>query len=89
MDKREALQVLNEILKTCIEELGVLSLSLEQPIGSGNYVIRMEASLDDNSRKELNSILDKHNLTLEETKNFVIVHSPNMPSEERNSILEE
>ncbi len=89
MNKSEALQVLSEILKACIEELRVQSFSVDQPMALGNYVIRMETSLDDNLRKKVNSILDKHNLTLEETENFVIVYSPNLPFEQRNSLLAE
>ncbi len=76
MDRLEAMRVLQEILKACKEEImSVTSITVDKTASASNYTIEIRSSLDKCSRDQINSILDKHKLEMEETGNSIVIHS--------------
>ena len=78
LNKAEALNVLHEILDVLKESVLISCVSLDYSgsKNSENFTIKMECNLDDYSRKQIESILDKHNLKIEAKENTVLIYSP-------------
>ena len=79
MRRSEALQVLQEIVKACGERVEITSFSIDETPSSGNFVVKVGSHLDDCSRNEVRSILDKHNLDMKESKGSIIIYSSHQP----------
>ncbi len=76
MDRAEAMRVLQEIRRACKEEImSVTSITIDKTASSGNYTIEIRSSLDDCSRDQIKSILDKYKLAMAESGNSIIIHS--------------
>ncbi len=76
MDRAEAMRVLQEILKACKEEImSVTSITMDKTASANNYTIEIRSSLDECSRDQINSILDKYKLAMKESGNSIIIHS--------------
>jgi hypothetical protein len=76
LDRAEALRVLQEILKACKEEImNATSISIDETTSPSNYTVKITSSLDDCSRNQINSILDKHKLVMKESEDSIVIHS--------------
>jgi hypothetical protein len=81
LNKSEALNVMHEILAACNESLIINSVSLDchgplNCMSFDGFKITMKCDLNDCSRRCIQPILDKRNLTIEETQGNVLIYSP-------------
>jgi len=76
LDRNEALAVLHEIHESCRESVTLTCVSLDarqvQPFGLA-YQIRIKGELDNASRGIIETILEKHKLSMREENGYVIV----------------
>ncbi len=69
------MRILQEILKACKEEIMLVTSISVDKTASSNYTIEIRSSLDDCSRDQINSILDRYKLAMKESGNSIIIHS--------------
>ena len=80
MDKTKASIVMREILSKCDGALDFTTISLDYSYSSkicethSGYQIKMKCDLDDNSRKIIDAILEKHNLKVDHVKDSVVIY---------------
>ncbi len=78
MNKSEALTVLHEIYGVCRESLTISCVSLDskssQIVPDGRaFQIRLKCELDNQSRRCIKPILQKHRLAMKEEEGFVTI----------------
>lgn len=72
--RADAVSVLQEILDVWRESVLVSSATIETQFPNG-FEIRMKCNLDDNSRNNIEAILEKHRLCLKEENGILILYS--------------
>ncbi|HLN45606.1 MAG TPA: hypothetical protein VK209_07855 [Candidatus Sulfotelmatobacter sp.] len=73
-NRADAVAILQEILDVWRESVLVSSASIDTQLPNG-FEIRMKCNLDDNSRNNIEAILEKHKLSLKEENGILILHS--------------
>ncbi len=73
-NRAEAIAVLQEVLDVWRESVLINSASIDTQFSSG-FEIKMKCNLDDNSRNNIRSILEKHKLSLKEENGFLVLFS--------------
>lgn len=77
MDRQEATQVLREVLGECDGSLLMSSVSLS-PVNparaeNSSFELRINCGLDDYLRKCINSVVVRHNLSMKELGDSVVI----------------
>ena len=77
MNKTQAIELLNEIAGVCqsLTLGGFYTRSIRQA-SEGSVELRLMASLDPSSRKQLNSIVSNRGLKMQEENGLVIIYEP-------------
>ena len=87
-NKADAVAVLHEISQVC-REINTAEIVADRLGGSDEYELKIKCVLSLNSRKSLNEILQKRNLTLQEENGRVFIsspiHSDNLPCKSKGS----
>ncbi len=76
MKKDEAVEVLNEIMKTCMFPR-FIALNLTNPQATTekqNYELQIRGSLSSNDWKCLKDIVQRRNLNMKETSDFIVIY---------------
>jgi len=78
MDRQEAVRVLREILGECDGSLLMSSVSLSpvtlNRIEKASFELRINCGLDDYLRKCINSVVERHKLSMKELGNSVVIY---------------
>ena len=80
MNKTKASTVMHEIMSKCDGALDFTAISMEYSYGSKicktveGYQVRMKCSLDYKSHKIIQTILEKHNLQIDKTREGVVIY---------------
>jgi hypothetical protein len=81
MDRKEAIDVLRDVLAECSGSLleRCVSLSPVNPktlTDYGQYEVRISCMVDDDLRRCINTVVNKHKLAMRQNGNEVIIYRP-------------
>jgi hypothetical protein len=78
MDRKEATMVLREIMGECdgLLLMTCVSLSPTAPIRDDSFELRIHCGINDYLRRCINTVLQKHQLSMKESNSSLVIYNP-------------
>ncbi len=76
LQRREAISLFREICDSISDESLISSVSLNPCVKTASYELRIRTVFDKSAVKAIRSIVEKHELSMDELKGCIVIYSP-------------